>query len=128
MINCYIFKIIHTYSYYYCRYITPVEFGYQLPRTNVPEYAFIGRSNVGKSSLVNALLGNSKLVRVSKSPGCTQSVNYYALEKNKQSPTIYLVDLPGYGYAKASKTDREAWRTTITGYLHSRMQGTLRYT
>lgn len=77
-----------------------------------PQVAFVGRSNVGKSSLLNALLGQSKLARVSSWPGRTQAVNYFLVDE-----TVWFVDLPGYGYAKASKQARAAWGTLIETYL-----------
>jgi GTP-binding protein len=80
----------------------------------LPEIAFIGRSNVGKSSLINAVLGRPGLARVSASPGKTTLLNFYRL------PGLYLVDLPGYGYARAGKADRAGYRKLITGYLRSR--------
>jgi GTP-binding protein len=84
----------------------------------LPEIAFIGRSNVGKSSLLNALVGQKGLARVSSTPGKTQHLNIYAL------PACYLVDLPGYGWARASKRDREAYKVLVDTYL--RRRGTLR--
>jgi GTP-binding protein len=80
----------------------------------LPEIAFIGRSNVGKSSLLNALVGRPGLARVSSSPGKTTLLNFYRL------PDRYLVDLPGYGFARASKSSRAGYRKLILGYLHSR--------
>jgi len=80
----------------------------------LPEFAFIGRSNVGKSSLINALLRRKRLARVSGTPGKTTLINVYRL------PTFYLVDLPGYGFAKASKTARAGYRKLITAYLKDR--------
>jgi GTP-binding protein len=80
----------------------------------LPEIAFIGRSNVGKSSLINAVLGRPGLARVSGSPGKTTLLNFYRL------PELYLVDLPGYGFARASKADRAGYRNLVTGYLHTR--------
>ncbi|MCX6188567.1 MAG: ribosome biogenesis GTP-binding protein YihA/YsxC [Bacteroidetes bacterium] len=77
-----------------------------------PEYAFIGRSNVGKSSLINMLMGNKKLAKVSASPGKTQTINHFEIDG-----TWYLVDLPGYGYAKTAKTDRASWKVMINDYL-----------
>jgi GTP-binding protein len=80
----------------------------------LPEIAFIGRSNVGKSSLLNALVGRPGLARVSGSPGKTTLLNFYRL------PELYLVDLPGYGFARASKADRVGYRALVTGYLRTR--------
>ena len=81
----------------------------------MPEIAFAGRSNVGKSSLMNRLLNRRNLVKTSAKPGKTQSLNYFLLPDR-----LYLVDLPGYGYAKVSKTMQAAWQSLITGYLESR--------
>jgi GTP-binding protein len=80
----------------------------------LPEVAFIGRSNVGKSSLINALVGRPGLARVSGSPGKTTLLNFYRL------PDLYLVDLPGYGFARASKSNRAGYRRLILDYLRSR--------
>lgn len=80
----------------------------------LPEIAFIGRSNVGKSSLINALVGRPGLARVSGSPGKTRLLNFYRL------PRLYLVDLPGYGFARASKSSRAAYRQLIYGYVSRR--------
>lgn len=87
----------------------------QLPEPDLPEIAFAGRSNVGKSSLMNRLLNRRNLVKTSAKPGKTQSLNYFLLPDR-----LYLVDLPGYGYAKVSKTMQAAWQSLITGYLESR--------
>lgn len=86
------------------------------PPTGPPELAFAGRSNVGKSSLINKLLGRKKLVRVSSTPGRTQEINFFALNDDE----IRLVDLPGYGFAKVSKKVRAGWRTMVESYLASR--------
>ena len=83
-----------------------------------PEIAFVGRSNVGKSSLLNALVGSKGLARVSGTPGKTQHLNVYGL------PWCYLVDLPGYGWARAAKRDREGYRALVDTYIRHR--GTLR--
>ncbi|MGE0353956.1 MAG: ribosome biogenesis GTP-binding protein YihA/YsxC [Gemmatimonadales bacterium] len=80
----------------------------------LPEVAFLGRSNVGKSSLINALTGRRGLARVSATPGKTQTMNVFRL------PEFYLVDLPGYGYAKASKQDRSSFARLVRGYLETR--------
>jgi GTP-binding protein len=87
----------------------------QCPKPDLPEYAFIGRSNVGKSSLINMLCNNRHLAKVSGTPGKTQLINHFMIDK-----TWYLVDLPGYGYAKVSKTLRSGFATIITDYLTSR--------
>ncbi|MEN0005519.1 MAG: ribosome biogenesis GTP-binding protein YihA/YsxC [Bacteroidota bacterium] len=84
----------------------------QCPKDGKPEYAFIGRSNVGKSSLINLLTNQSGLARTSNKPGKTQHINYYVI-----NGAWYLVDLPGYGYAKISKTKRRAWEQMIHNYL-----------
>lgn len=84
----------------------------QCPKDLKPEYAFIGRSNVGKSSLINMLCNRKDLARVSNTPGKTQTLNYYLIDKY-----WYIVDLPGYGYAKISKKKRFEWEKMIEGYL-----------
>lgn len=83
----------------------------QLPPPERLEIAFSGRSNVGKSSLINKIAGRKNLARVSSSPGKTATINFYEAEN------IYLVDLPGYGYAKVAKSDKERWQRLIGGYL-----------
>lgn len=85
-----------------------------LPKNDMPEIAFAGKSNVGKSSLINRLMNRKSLARTSSQPGKTQTINYYNV--NKQ---IYLVDLPGYGYAKVSKSAKEQWGKMVDRYLHS---------
>ena len=82
------------------------------PASDKPEYAFIGRSNVGKSSLINMLTNNRNLAKTSSKPGKTQTINHFLMNK-----TWYLVDLPGYGFAKTSKTNREKWQKMISDYL-----------
>lgn len=84
----------------------------QIPRDGFPEFAFIGRSNVGKSSLINMLTGNSGLAKVSGTPGKTRLVNHFLINGG-----WYLVDLPGYGYARTSKTQREAFGKLVTEYV-----------
>lgn len=86
----------------------------QLPPPERPEFAFSGRSNVGKSSLINKLLNRKALARVSSVPGKTVTVNFYSLEN------IYIVDLPGYGYAKVAKSEKERWAGLVEGYLRER--------
>ena len=85
----------------------------QLPPSSVPEIVFSGRSNVGKSSLINKLLNRKSLARTSAQPGKTQTINFYNV-----NGCIYLVDLPGYGYAKVSEKEKEAWGKMIERYLH----------
>jgi GTP-binding protein len=84
----------------------------QFRRDGLPEVAFVGRSNVGKSSLLNMLLQRKGLARTSSTPGRTQAVNYFLVNRR-----FYFVDLPGFGYAKASKTDRQAWAELVETYL-----------
>jgi GTP-binding protein len=87
----------------------------QCPADGKPEFAFIGRSNVGKSSLINMLVNRKDMVRVSNKPGKTQSINYFLI-----NDLFYLVDLPGYGYARVSKTERIAWKKMIAAYFTNR--------
>ena len=88
-----------------------------LPKNQVPEIAFAGKSNVGKSSLINALLNRKSLARTSASPGKTQTINF-----NNVNHEMYLVDLPGYGYAKVSQSVKEQWGKLIERYLHQSKQ------
>ncbi|HIV11469.1 MAG TPA: YihA family ribosome biogenesis GTP-binding protein [Candidatus Faeciplasma avium] len=85
----------------------------QLPRPEKPEIVFAGRSNVGKSSLINKLTGRRALARVSSVPGKTQTVNFYSAKKGG----VYLVDLPGYGYARVSRSEKQRWSKLINGYF-----------
>lgn len=85
------------------------------PEAKFPEYAFIGRSNVGKSSLINMLCERKKLAKTSTTPGKTQLINHFLINEH-----IYLVDLPGYGFAKVSKKEREKWEKMIHTYLNQR--------
>lgn len=87
------------------------------PKDRIPEYAFIGRSNVGKSSLINALTDHKNLAKTSGRPGKTQLINHFLINKN-----WFLVDLPGYGYAKVSKTKRDVFQKFITDYFLKREQ------
>ena len=85
------------------------------PKPDLPEYAFIGRSNVGKSSLINMLTGFSKLAKTSGTPGKTQLINHFLINKK-----FYIVDLPGYGFAKVSQNTRTTWEKMIADYLQKR--------
>ncbi|KAF5047016.1 putative GTP-binding protein EngB [bioreactor metagenome] len=89
----------------------------QYPATVVPEIAFAGKSNVGKSSMINALLNRRSLARTSSQPGKTQTINFYNI-----NDMLNFVDLPGYGYAKVSKTEKSKWGAMIDTYLHNRNQ------
>ncbi len=91
----------------------------QLPNSTVPEIVFSGRSNVGKSSLINKLVRRKALARVSATPGKTGTINFYDLKEAK------LVDLPGYGYAKVSLSEKQRWANLIEGYLNSQRNITL---
>lgn len=91
------------------------------PNPDRPEYVFIGRSNVGKSSLINLLTNQSKLAKVSSSPGKTQMINHFLINADKHgNGGWYLVDLPGYGYAKRSQSQRIQWQKMIAGYFQDR--------
>ncbi len=98
-----------------CRFVIGAVRDAQLPPPSRTEFAFAGRSNVGKSSLINALTGRKTLARVSNTPGRTQQINFFDL-----GGRAFLVDLPGYGYARASKTDTAAWNKLIRDYLRGR--------
>jgi GTP-binding protein len=87
----------------------------QLPPPGLPEVAFAGRSNVGKSSLLNRLLGRHNLVKVSSRPGFTQSLNFFLV-----NDSVYFVDLPGYGFAKAPKHVQQKWHRLVEGYIEAR--------
>jgi GTP-binding protein len=97
--------------------ISSVEVG-KCPKPVYPEYAFIGRSNVGKSSLINMITGRKNLAKTSSNPGKTQTINHFMINAN--SKPWYLVDLPGYGYARVSKTSRDKWELFIADYLEKR--------
>ena len=88
-----------------------------LPENNLPEFAFAGKSNVGKSSLINALINRKALARTSAQPGKTQTINFYNVEEQ-----LYFVDLPGYGYAKVSQEIKEKWGKMIEKYLQKSKQ------
>ena len=89
----------------------------RLPENSLPEIAFAGKSNVGKSSLINALMNRKALARTSAQPGKTQTINFYNI-----NDAMYLVDLPGYGYAKVAQEIREKWGKLIERYLHGSKQ------
>lgn len=86
----------------------------KIPDSKYNEVAFAGKSNVGKSSLINALMNRKSLARTSAQPGKTQTINFYNI-----NDAMYLVDLPGYGYAKASQSEKEKWGKMIENYLHT---------
>ena len=87
----------------------------QYPKDGLPEFALAGRSNVGKSSFINRMIGRKALARISSKPGKTQTLNFYKIEEQ-----LFFVDVPGYGYAKVSKTEREAWGKMIERYITGR--------
>jgi GTP-binding protein len=89
----------------------------QYPASNVPEVAFVGRSNVGKSSIINSLLNRENLARVGSAPGKTREINFYNIDDS-----LYFVDLPGYGYASVSKGKKSTWFDIVETYLYSRLQ------
>lgn len=89
----------------------------KLPENTLPEIAFAGKSNVGKSSLINALMNRKSLARTSSQPGKTQTINFYNI-----NDAMYLVDLPGYGYAKVAESEKQKWGQMIENYLHSSKQ------
>ncbi len=89
----------------------------KLPENDRPEVAFAGKSNVGKSSLINALMNRKSYARISATPGKTQTINFYNINRE-----LYLVDLPGYGYARVSEKEKEQWGRMIERYLHSSKQ------
>lgn len=87
----------------------------QYPEDGLPEFALAGRSNVGKSSFINRMIGRKSLARISSKPGKTQTLNFYKIEEQ-----LFFVDVPGYGYAKVSKSEREAWGKMIERYITGR--------
>ncbi len=93
----------------------------QYPVTGYPEIAFVGRSNVGKSSIINTLVNRKSLARVGATPGKTRQINFYNV-----NDTFYLVDLPGYGFANVSKDMKASWENIIETYLYSRKDGNLK--
>jgi GTP-binding protein len=97
------------------RFVTSAAQPSDFPPASLPEIAVVGRSNVGKSSLINVLVGQSGLARTSRTPGRTRLVNWFEIDER-----FHLVDLPGYGYAEVSQALRESWRPLIEGYLSER--------
>lgn len=97
------------------RFVTSAAENRQFPPENLPEVAVVGRSNVGKSSLINALTGQTGLARTSRTPGRTRLINWFEIDGR-----FHLVDLPGYGYAEVSRDMRESWRPLIENYLAER--------
>ena len=89
----------------------------QYPEGELPEFALAGRSNVGKSSFINKMIGRKSMARISSKPGKTQTLNFYKIEED-----LFFVDVPGYGYAKVSKSEREAWGKMIETYITGREQ------
>lgn len=98
-----------------CRFIISAVKPEGYPKDDLPEIAFVGRSNVGKSSLINSLLNRKRLVKVSSNPGKTRTINFFLV-----NDCIIFVDLPGYGYAAVSKTEKLKWADMIETYLHGR--------
>ncbi|MCI9227640.1 MAG: YihA family ribosome biogenesis GTP-binding protein [Dorea sp.] len=89
----------------------------KMPENTLPEIAFAGKSNVGKSSLINALMNRKSYARISATPGKTQTINFYNINQE-----FYLVDLPGYGYAKVSEQEKQKWGQMVERYLHGSKQ------
>jgi GTP-binding protein len=100
-----------------CEFVISAAGEHQLPADGLPELALAGRSNVGKSSLINTMLNRRNLARTSSQPGKTQTLNYYRI-----NGALYFVDFPGYGYARVSKAQREAWGRLAERYLRQRRQ------
>lgn len=104
------------------RFLTTAVAPKHYPPADRPEFAFVGRSNVGKSSMINAITGRKKLVRVSRTPGRTRTINFFDVDLDWKAGKrgVRLADLPGYGFAKVSKSERLDWEKMITTYLESR--------
>ena len=99
----------------FAEFVTSVGRPDQIPQDGLPEIAFAGRSNVGKSSLLNRLLNRKALAKTSRTPGKTRTLNYYIVNRE-----LYLVDLPGYGYARRSHSEREQWAKLVNAYIQDR--------
>lgn len=119
----------------FLHYVPPKDFNYQLPKAERAEICFIGRSNVGKSSIIEAISGNAGIAKVSKTPGCTKTLNFFAFVPDRfravkpittDHHRAYLVDMPGYGYAKVSREEQERWLKVMNDYLLTRDQTVLR--
>ena len=106
-------------NYNNAQFLTSYGLSAQLPQRTAFEVAFIGRSNVGKSSLINKILNRKSLARTSSTPGKTATINYYSVDD------IFFVDLPGYGFARVSGGERKRWNELITAYFDSRIEGML---
>lgn len=106
------------------RFVTTAVEPKGYPMGTMPEVAFVGRSNVGKSSMINTLTARKKLVRVSNTPGRTRTLNFFEVDlglgRRETRETIRLADLPGYGFAKVAKTEKAGWELMITRYLNER--------
>lgn len=108
-------------------FTSPESLNFELPRNGRPELAFAGRSNAGKSTLIGKIIGTSKLVRTSKQPGCTKTINFFALRGDGAGPPqSYLVDLPGYGFAREKREAVREWAAVVRGYLKERPCNVLR--
>lgn len=105
---------------YTARFHTTATRWPQLPRLGVPEVAFAGRSNAGKSTAINALCGRRRLAFASRTPGRTQALNYFALGRDDESIDAFLVDMPGYGYAQAPHEAQREWQMLASRYLAER--------
>jgi GTP-binding protein len=106
------------------RFVTTAVAPEGYPAGGLPEIAFVGRSNVGKSSMINTLSGRKKLVRVSNTPGRTRTLNFFDVDllRGDVRRTVRFADLPGYGFAKVQKTERATWEKMITTYLEQRAE------
>ena len=106
------------------RFVTTAVAPDGYPAGGTPEIAFVGRSNVGKSSMINTLSGRKKLVRVSNTPGRTRTLNFFDVDfvRSDVRRTVRFADLPGYGFAKVQKTERATWEKMITTYLEQRTE------
>ena len=104
-----------------CAFLWAAANAAQLPPSGPPEIAFAGRSNVGKSSLLNALTNRKALARTSRTPGCTRELNFFAVGGDRETATLRLIDMPGYGHAAASKEKTASWTWLIGDFLRGRV-------